>query len=201
MVKKLAALLVAAFAFPVLAADLPQAQATPERAPGGFELKVEELSARQAEIAGELLTIRGSIRWLSEKITVVAKDVTSERKTAELLGIDLKKAQEGLEKVLKQSGSFADDLDSLKTKLNYLENDSKIRSDDLNSLRENISSLKKSVDMNTESLNDCRKSYRQMREELNKSSRLTPEDPAGWPYWGVAGTAVGILALILAIVK
>ena len=201
MVKTLAALLLTFLSAPAIAVEQPQGQSTPERTPSAVELKMDELSAKQAEISGEILTIKGSVRWLSEKINMTAKDVTSERKSAEALGAELKKAEEDLVKVIKDSGLFADDLDSLKTKLGYLENESKVRSDDLKSLRENISALRKSVDENTEGLVDCRKSYRQMREELNKSSKLTPEDPAGWPYWGVAGTAVGVLALILAIVK
>ncbi len=201
MVKALAAFLFAALALPVFPSEPPQPQVTPERGPSAFELKVGELSVKQAEISGELLTIKGSVRWLSEKINLVAKDVTAERKSAEQLGLDLLKAQADLEKAVKEAASFSDDLDSLKSKLSYLENDSKVRSDDLKSIRENLSALKKSVDANSESLVDCRKTCLRLQEQLNKSSRLTPEDPAGWPYWGVAGTAVGVLALILAIVK
>ncbi len=195
------AFLFAVWAIPVLADNQPQPQATPERSQPVFGPKIEELSVKQAEIAGEILTIKGSVRWLSERISIVTKDVASGNNASELLGADLKKTQAGLDRAIKQASAFADDLDSLKAKLGYLADESKVRSDDFRSLRENISSLKKSVDENTESLIDCRKTCLQLRDELNKSSRLTPEDPAGWPYWGVAGTAVGILALILAIVK
>ena len=201
MVKTLAALLLFAWALPAFAAELPQAQVTPERNPSAVELKVDELSAKQAELSGEILTIKGSARWLSEKINLVSKDVTAEKKAVELLEPEFRKAQEDLDKALKQSVSFADEIDTLKTKLNYLEDESKVRTDDLKSLRENIAALKNSVDGNTESLVDCRKSYQQLREDLNKCNRLSNEDPVSWPYWGVAGTAVGVLALILAIVK